>query len=224
MLRIIQYFFGFIILNFLVSCDLSSPSLKTDTSTVSSANANIKSDQKGRLAWQKPSVVIDKLGDLTGKSVADIGAGTGYFTFRFARDADQVIAVDIDPEMIEMIEVFRENLDSVTQGRIETRLATEMDSKLWPEEVDIAVIINTIGYIDDRPQYLKELRRKIKSGGTLMIVDFKLKRLPEDIAPPPESRVNIIELEEVLMASGYDIIDTDDISLDYQYIIMAEKG
>ena len=205
------------------SCDLGKDNNGSVPVAVTAPKTDIKTEQKGRFAWQKPSIVIDKLGDLSGKTVADIGAGTGYFTFRFAQNAEKVIAIDIDPDMLEMIEVFRENLDSTIQQRIETRLSTSDDSKLWPEEADVAVIINTIGYIGNRVTYLRELRRRIKSDGLLLIVDFKLKRIPEEFAPPPESRVNIIELEEILMASGYEMVETDDTSLDYQYIILARR-
>ena len=179
---------------------------------------------KGRLAWQKPSEVINKLGDLTGKTVADIGAGTGYFTFRFMRQAKKVIAIDIDQEMIDLIEMFKENLDSDQQEKIETRLATAQDAKLWPEEADVIVIINTIGYIKDPTAYLSKLRGGLAPEGMIMIVDFKMKRITEDIAPPVEHRVGILQLENMLSAAGYSDIDTDDTSLDYQYMVVAKKG
>ena len=178
---------------------------------------------KGRLAWQKPSEVINKIGDLTGKTVADIGAGTGYFTFRFMRQAKKVIAIDIDQEMIDLIEMFKENLEPDQQDKIETRLATAEDAKLWPEEADVIVIINTIGYIDDLTLYLTKLRRGLAPGGMIVIVDFKMKRITEDIAPPAEYRVGILELENMLSEAGYSDIDTDDTSLDYQYMIVAKK-
>ena len=178
---------------------------------------------RGRLAWQKPSEVINKLGDLTGKVVADIGAGTGYFTFRFMRQAKKVIAIDIDTEMIDLIEMFKDNLDSDQQAKIETRLATAEDAKLWPEEADVIVIINTIGYIDDPTAYLTKLRSGLALEGMIMIVDFKMKRITEDIAPPIENRVGILQLENMLSAAGYSDIDTDDTSLDYQYMVVAQK-
>lgn len=178
---------------------------------------------KGRLAWQKPSEVIDKLGDLTGKVVADIGAGTGYFTFRFMRQAKKVIAIDIDKEMIDLIEMFKENLDPDQQEKVETRLASAEDAKLWPEEVDVIVIINTIGYIEDPTAYLAKLRSGLASGGKIMIVDFKMKRITEEIAPSIENRVGILQLENMLSDAGYTDIDTDDTSLDYQYMVVAKK-
>jgi len=177
-------------------------------------------DQK-RYAWQKPELVIDRLGDIENKVVADIGAGTGYFAFRLVRRAKQVIAIDIDPNMIDLVDLFKANLDSTEQAKMITRIATPEDPRLQEEEVDVAIIINTIGYIDRRTEYLSNLRKSLKPNGLLFIVDFKMKRIPDEIAPPANLRVNLLDLEEDLLASGYQAIQTDDKSLDYQYIVKA---
>ncbi len=179
-------------------------------------------DEK-RYAWQKPELVIDLLGELEDHVVADIGAGTGYFAFRLVSKAKKVIAVDIDPNMIDLMELFKDNLDTVTQGKIDMRLATPEDPNLDEEEVDVAIIINTIGYIDGRIDYLQNLIKSLKPNGFLFIVDFKMKRIPDNIAPSADLRVSLLDLEEDLTKSGYESINVDDKSLDYQYIVKAYK-
>src|SRR5579864_911511 len=57
-----------------------------------------------RAQWQKPEKVIASLGTLDGKTVADIGAGTGYFAFPIAKEAAKVIAIDIDQRFLDYIE------------------------------------------------------------------------------------------------------------------------
>lgn len=178
-------------------------------------------DPDERFTWQKPSVVIEKLGDVTGKSVADIGSGTGYFTFRLLRKADKVIAIDIDPEMLSLVDTLAENLDGEQRRKLETRLATVDNPQLQKEEVDVIIIVNTIGYIPNRKRYLANLRNSLKPGGLLMITDFKIKMIPGNIAPPRNYRVSILDLENELEATGYTILQTDDTSLDYQYIVTA---
>ena len=178
---------------------------------------------EGRYAWQKPALVVDQLGDLEGKVIADIGAGTGYFAFRLINKAKKVIAVDIDPDMLSLIEIFRDNLDSLQRSKISTRLAAPDSPNLNDEEVDIVLIINTIGFIDDRRDYLENLRSVITPGGEIVIVDFKMKRIPDNIATPVEYRVSLLELENMLEQSGYKNIATDDRSLDYQYIVKATR-
>ena len=193
------------------------------TVTEREADADNDSSPSGRLAWQKPELVISKLGDINGKVIADIGAGTGFFSFRLMNKGAKVIAVDIDRDMLALIEVFRENLDGPEiQDRMEPRLATPSDANLDPEEVDIVVIINTIGFIKDRLTYLKDLRGSIKPEGKIMIVDFKMKLIAPEIAPPPSERVILLTLEEELLEAGYHLTSTDDTSLDYQYVVMAE--
>ncbi len=174
-----------------------------------------------RLAWQKPDMLIESLGDLSDKTVVDIGAGTGYFTFRLAKSAKKVIAVDIDQKMLNLIEIFRENLDSTNQAKVETRLVPFDDPKLKSEEADVAVIINTISYIEDRVSYLKKVHQGLTKDGVVMIVDFKMGEVPENIAPKEENRVEMTGVVENLRAAGFDILSANDQRLDYQYIIWA---
>ena len=212
-----------------ISCKPEKNTTEPNQTTVEQ-NSGLQTDShemsvnaEKRLAWQKPDLVINRLGDLEGKVIADIGAGTGYFTFRLAAKAGKVIALDIDPNMIDLIELFRANLDEEMRDRIETRVVTPDDPKLEASEVDVAIIINTIGYIEDRVTYLKNLRNSIKDGGIVMIVDFKLKRIPGNIATDPEHRVSILDMENDLTKAGYHGVYSDDTSLDYQYIILASR-
>jgi ubiquinone/menaquinone biosynthesis C-methylase UbiE len=184
---------------------------------------NIRDQNQGRDVWQKRQLVIAKLGDLTDKVVADIGAGTGYFAFRIVLEAKKVIAIDIDPEMIKEMEYLKEVIPAEYKDKIETRLAEPHDPHLNPFETDIAIIINTLGYIDNRGEYLRNLRKSIKHGGKIMIVDFKMKNLPDNVAPSDEYRLPLFEVENILQAAGYTNIVSDDTSLDYQYIIIAKN-
>ena len=109
--------------------------------------------------WQRPGKVLDLLGNIEGKTVADIGAGTGFFSFRLLfRDAN-VIAVDINPQMLEIINDFKLNLDEIHRDHLETRLALPKDSKLKKDEIDIALIINTcLLYTSPSPRDLSTSR------------------------------------------------------------------
>jgi ubiquinone/menaquinone biosynthesis C-methylase UbiE len=174
-----------------------------------------------RSIWQKPGLVIEKMGDVSGKVVADIGAGTGYFSFRLANRAKKVIAVEIEPDMIAYIDSIRLKMPEEQQRKIETRLAKTDDPALSEDEVDIIVVINTIAYIPRLPVYLETLKKGLKPGGSLMIIDYKMKRLPIN-APPKSERIYLDKLEDMLIEAGYTISESDDTSLDYQYIITAK--
>lgn len=176
----------------------------------------------GRAIWQKPGLVIEKLGDLSEKVIADLGAGTGYFSFKLALKAKKVIAIEIEPELLAYIDSTKIKLPVDKRDKIETRLAKNDNPNLKPEEADIILIINTIAYIKGLPLYLKSLMKGLKKDGQLMIIDYKMKRLPIN-APPKSERIYLDKLEDMLISAGYKILDTDDTSLDYQYIIIANK-
>jgi ubiquinone/menaquinone biosynthesis C-methylase UbiE len=167
-------------------------------------------------------LVIEAIGETKGKTVADIGAGTGYFTFRLAFSAKKVIAIEIDQNMIDLIELFRVNLPPDIKDNIETRLVKPTETGLELNEVDIAVIINTIGYIDNPVQYLQKLKEGINTNGQIAIVDFKNKYLTID-APPVEERVSQDSVTSYLSQAGYTNIKINTQTLDYQYIITAQN-
>jgi len=174
----------------------------------------------GRAIWQKPGLVIDKLGDLSQKTVADIGAGTGYFSYRLAKKARKVIAIDIEQGMLDYIDSMSHYLILGPNNVLENRLANAAEPNLGKDEVDVILIINTIAYVPQLPQYLQTLKKGLKPNGTLMIIDYKMKRLPIN-APPKSERIYLDKLEDMLIDGGYEIAETDDTSLDYQYILQA---
>jgi len=175
-----------------------------------------------RLIWQKPEMIINLLGSLENKTIADIGAGKGFFALRLAPKAGKVIAVDIDPRFTQYLDSLkRQVLPADMQDQLETRLAEPDDPHLRPGEVDIAMIVNTYMYMKNRVPYLRNLKEGLKEGGTLLIIDFKKKRTP--LGPPSTYRIPLYQVEEELIEAGYENIQTNDTALDYQYIIFAEK-
>jgi 2-polyprenyl-3-methyl-5-hydroxy-6-metoxy-1,4-benzoquinol methylase len=201
---------------FILSCNFSKDSSAVDPILLE----ELKESNIGRSSWQKPNLVIEKLGNIEGKTIADIGAGTGYFSFRLAFNGAKVIAIEIDPKMIELIETFDLNLPADLHGKIETRLAKPDDPLLSPSEVDIVFIMNTIAYIENPADYLKRLKSGMKPNGAIMIVDFKTKNLDIN-APPMDERISPSVVLGFLENAGFSKIVLDDSSLDYQYIITA---
>lgn len=174
--------------------------------------------------WQRPEVIIQKMGNLTDKVVADIGAGPyGYFTVRIAnKPVKKIIAMDIDKEAIQFIDISKISQDEEVRNRIETRLVEANDPKLTKEEADVALIVNTYVYFENPVNYLKNLKKGIAPNGKLVIVDFKKRTTSE--GPPLSFRKAIGEVEQDLIEAGYKDIQLDDQSLSYQYIIVAHPG
>lgn len=226
-------FFGLALL-MILSCKepkekINLPPLATDSleavESITPETTAVSANIINRVAWQKPNLIIERLGtDLRGKVVADIGAGpTGFFSVLLAKRGAQVLAIDIDPAALSYIEKEKAGLDSTQRHLIKTRLARVDDPRLNKEEIDAVLIVNTMAYLGNKPTYLANLRNNLKPGGKIVIVDFKMKRLPNQIAPPRSERIYEDVVEEYLYQAGFKNIVLDDQSLNYQYIITAEK-
>lgn len=175
-----------------------------------------------RVIWQKPDLVIDQLGNVEGKIVADLGAGTGYFSRRLAYKGATVIAIDIDPRAVQWMELQRSRFPAELQERLIIRQAEPDDPRLEPGEVDMVLLVNTYTFIAERIKYFSNLREAIRPGGIVLIIDFKKTETP--FGPPVEERVDIAQVEAELRAAGYSILKADEESLEYQYIVKARRN
>ena len=181
-----------------------------------------KFEDPQRVEWQNPSLVIEKLGDIHNKTIADIGAGSGYFTFPLASKALKVIAVDIENQFLEFIEERKYSFtgEGVIEN-IETRLCTEQDPLLENDEVDMALLVNTYSFIENRTEYLLNTIKGIKNGGSIIIVDYKAGDIP--VGPIDSSKVDFEIVVKELKSAGFKVEEVDSVSLKYQYIIIANK-
>ncbi len=177
-------------------------------------------EPKDRDVWQKPEVIFRLMGDLSGKVVADVGAGTGYFSLRLAPRARRVLALEIDPRFIHYIDSVKQvQLADSVIARLETRLVQPDDPLLKPGEVDYVLIVNTLGYIEAPEAYLRKLKAGMKQGGRVLIVDYR----PHTRQAFAKFRISKETVEDALRRAGFERLLTDNMTLDYQYIILAEK-
>jgi len=179
-------------------------------------------DSVNRWLWQKPELVIDQLGDLTDKTVVDIGAGPyGYFSLRIVvqTNVKKVIAADIDEEVLKFLNGAKKHLPENTRNRLEPRLVKADDPMLSEGEADVVMIVNTSIYFENRVEYFKNVRKGIAPGGKMVIIDFKKRNTP--YGPSVNERISLGQIEQELQEAGYRQIISDDRTLDNQYIVVA---
>jgi SAM-dependent methyltransferase len=130
-------------------------------------------DAPDRDAWQKPDDVLAALELSPSLTVADVGAGTGYFSVRLARKVPngQVIAQDIEADMVRYLGE-RAGHEQLSNLRAVQGSAT--DPGLEPASVDRILVVDVWHHIDDRPAYAAKLARALKPGGFVAIVDFTM--------------------------------------------------
>ncbi len=155
-------------------------------------------DDPARDAWQMPAKVIDALALKGGMSVADIGAGTGYFSVRLAKvsPALTVYSADIEPAMLAHL---AQRAAAETLGNVVAVLAGTTSPNL-PKPVDVVLIVNTYHHLGDRVAYFRRLKQSLTPSGRIAIVDFR-KDSPE--GPPVEFRFTVEQIEAEMKQAGY---------------------
>ena len=157
-------------------------------------------DDPARDAWQMPSRVIEALALKPGVKVADIGAGTGYFSMRLAKvpAGITVFAVDIEPAMIDHL---KKRAAAEKATNVTTVLAGATSPNL-PEPVDVVLVVDTYHHLPNRPAYFRDLRESLKPGGRVAIIDFR-KEAPE--GPPVHFRFTPQQIEDEMKQAGYQL-------------------
>ena len=176
-----------------------------------------------RLGWQKPGDVIRLMQVKSNDVIADIGAGTGYFSLRLADAAHKVIATDINDAFLHYLKKKKAKLVAdgiIKNNKIEIRKTSSGETGLEDEEVDKIITVNTYHHFENRREYLHLLMKSLKPGGTLFVIDFKEGDLP--IGPPADHKISKKTIESELKAAGFRV-ETNESLLPYQLIIMAHK-
>lgn len=167
--------------------------------------------------WQKPHQVMDALGIADGATVADLGAGGGWFTIRLARRVGPnglVLAEDIQRQMIEAIDrrVRREGFRNVR-----TILGTPVDPRLPSQSVDAALIVDSYFEMEDPVALLDNVARALKPKGRLGIIDYK--RDGGGPGPPLEERGTPDSIVRAAEQAGLRLLKHETF-LPYQFLLV----
>jgi ubiquinone/menaquinone biosynthesis C-methylase UbiE len=177
-------------------------------------------DAPDRDLWQRPDQIMDALGIADASVVADIGAGSGWFTIRLARRVGPrgiVYAEDVQKEMIAAItrRASREGLTNVRPV-----LGLKDDPNLPANALDAILVVDAYHEIENRVTMLASLARALKPQGRIGVVDFKLDGTGP--GPSPEERVSPDVVVRDAEQAGLRLIRQEPF-LQYQYFLIFGK-
>jgi SAM-dependent methyltransferase len=174
-----------------------------------------------RDAYQKPHEVLEALALRDGETVADIGSGSGYFTLRFAAhvgERGRVYGIDVDPELLRHL---NRRIRDAGVRNVQTILADPDDPLLPDASVDRFVVVDTWHHIEDQAKYLKLMKRMLRPGGQVVMIDFHKRELP--VGPPAKLKIAREDLIAQMQAHGYRL-KREHTFLPYQYFLVFEPS
>lgn len=172
-----------------------------------------------RIEEEHPDEVVANMGLKPTDVVADIGAGSGYFSFRMAALVPQgkVLAVDIQPEMLALIEE-RKARDGITN--VEGVLGEIDDPNLPPNSINAALMVDAYHEFSHPYEMLKGIYDALKPGGRIFLLEYR----GEDPAVPIRPEHKMTELQAVREMSVFDLDWTDTLDfLPWQHMMIFTK-
>ena len=171
-----------------------------------------------RDAYQKPHEVLTALALKPGEAIADIGAGSGYFTFRFSLfvgERGKIYAVDISPDMILHI---NRRIRDLKLNNVISILSDPDDPLLADRSVDRFFFCDSWHHIGNQPKYLSLMKRMLRPGGQIVMIDF-YKKKDITVGPPLEMRIAREDLIKQMERNGFRLAK-EHTFLPYQYFLV----
>lgn len=174
-------------------------------------------DDPARDAWQKPRELVAALGLAPGATVADLGAGTGYFLRSLSEavgPGGTVLAADTEPALVAHL---RGRAEKEGLGNVVPILASADNPRLPARSADVLLIVDTYHHIDDRVAYARGLAGALAPAGRVAIVDWQQRDLP--VGPDAAHKLAREQVVAEMTAAGYALVAEPDV-LPYQYFLI----
>jgi ubiquinone/menaquinone biosynthesis C-methylase UbiE len=174
-----------------------------------------------RESEEQPDAALDAIGIAKGSTVADVGAGAGYMTWRLAErvgPAGKVYANDIQPKMLELL---RKNMAGRNIANVETVLGEPDDPKLPRGAVDLILLVDVYHEFSEPQKMLRHMRESLKPDGRLVLLEYR----GEDPSVPirPEHKMTVAQAKAELEPEGYRLERSLE-TLPRQHILIFRKS
>jgi len=173
-----------------------------------------------RTQEERPDLVLAALDLTPGMKVADVGAGSGYYSSRMAErvgTSGTVYAVDVQPEMIE---ILKRNMSEHGAGNVKAVLGTETDPKLPAGTLDLAIMVDVYHELEYPYEMLAAIVKALKPGGRVVFVEFR----GDDPSVPIKALHTMTEVQVRKEAAVHPLVWIKTVSkLPWQHLIVFRK-
>jgi ubiquinone/menaquinone biosynthesis C-methylase UbiE len=179
-----------------------------------------KLDASDRAVWNNPREIVAAVGIQPGLKVAEIGCGTGWFTFEIekaVRPRGIVYALDMQPAMLQILRAKRDGWE-----RILTLPCGENDFELDDAEVDLVFHANALHECMEPEKHLREVHRVLKHDGKLVVIEWHWADEESQPGPPNTQRLEVNDVRDLVSGAGFEIVDVQDVG-PYHYAVHAVK-
>ena len=176
-------------------------------------------ERDSRQQEENSSRTISKLPLSPESVVADVGAGTGYYTFRIAEKVPRgkVFAVDIQDEFIRRLRESKKNRGA---ENVEVIKGSEKSPNLPPGSIDLIIMVDVYHELLYPQEMLQAMRKALKPSGKLLLIEYKAE--DPEVAIKPLHKMTVAQASKELKANGFKLIKQDD-SLPIQHFLLFEK-
>jgi ubiquinone/menaquinone biosynthesis C-methylase UbiE len=173
-----------------------------------------------RETQEQPQLVIDALEIKSGQTIADLGAGSGYYSFRIAPlvgPAGKVLAIDIEPAMLDAIaqRARREHI-----GNVATVRSSAQDPHLAPGSVDLLFMVDVYHELEYPYEMLTNVRTALKPRGRVALIEYRAE--DPDVLIKPLHKMSERQVRREMQAAGFKHVKTVR-TLPLQHLILFES-
>ena len=154
-----------------------------------------------RIKEENPDAMLKALDIKPGSTVADVGAGIGYHAWRLSEIVGpdgKVLAEDIQPEMIRMLE---KNIQQRKATNVRPILGTETDPKLPAGQVDLVLMVDVYHEFSDPVTMMQNIRKSLKPDGRVVLVEFR--KEDDNVPIRPEHKMSTQQVRAELEPLGF---------------------
>lgn len=176
--------------------------------------------RESRNREEEPAKLMKALGLKPGMTVCDLGCGNGFYTLKLAREVGptgKVLAVEIQPEMLDMLQKRAAKADV---KNIQSILGTVIDPRLPDNAVDLILVVDVYHEMDHPVEMLAALRKSLSKTGRLVLVEFRA----EDPNVPIKElhKMSKAQINKEIPANGFKLVEQYD-DLPWQHVMFFER-